>query len=46
MLHYNPRDVSSSTMLETFLVNDQRNAQILFYVFIYIYNSVHISNTS
>ena len=29
-----------------FLVNDQRDAQILFYVFISIYNSLHVSNTS
>jgi len=28
------------------LVNDQRDAQIFFYVFIYIYNSLHVSNTS
>jgi hypothetical protein len=29
-----------------FLVNDQRYKQILFYVFIYIYNSLHVSSTS
>jgi hypothetical protein len=28
-----------------FLVNDQRDAQIIFYVFISIYNSVHVSST-
>jgi len=28
------------------LVNDQRDAQILFYVFISIYNSLHVSSTS
>jgi len=28
------------------LVNDQRDAQIPFYVFIFIYNSVHVSSTS
>jgi hypothetical protein len=28
------------------LVNDQRDAQIIFYVFISIYNSLHVSNTS
>ena len=28
-------------MRECFLVDDQRDAQILFYVFIYIYNSLH-----
>jgi len=28
------------------LVNDQRDPQILFYVFIFIYNSLHVSNTS
>ena len=28
-----------------FLVNDQRDAQILFYVFISIYNSLHVSRT-
>ena len=29
-----------------FLVNDQCDAQILFYVFISIYNSLHVSSTS
>ena len=29
-----------------FLVNDQRDAQILFYVFISIYNTLHVSSTS
>ena len=29
-----------------FLVNDQRDAQIPFYVFIFIYNSLHVSSTS
>jgi len=28
------------------LVNDQRDAQIIFYVFISIYNSIHVSSTS
>ena len=28
-----------------FLVNDQRDAQIIFYVFISIYNSLHVSST-
>jgi len=28
-----------------FLVNEQRDAQILFYVFISIYNSLHVSST-
>jgi hypothetical protein len=28
------------------LVNDQRDAQIIFYVFISIYNSLHVSSTS
>ena len=28
------------------MVNDQRDAQILFYVFISIYNSLHVSSTS
>jgi len=28
------------------LVNDQRDAQIHFYVFISIYNSLHVSSTS
>jgi len=28
-----------------FLVNDQRDALILFYVFISIYNSLHVSST-
>ena len=30
----------------TILVNDQRDALILFYVFISIYNSLHVSSTS
>ena len=34
------------TFKEGFLVNDQRDAQILFYVFISIYNSLHVSSTS
>ena len=29
----------------TFLVTDQRDAQILFYMFISIYNSLHVSST-
>ena len=29
-----------------FLVNDQHDAQILFYVFISIYNSLHVTSTS
>jgi hypothetical protein len=29
-----------------FLVNYQRDAQIPFYVFIFIYNSLHVSSTS
>jgi len=28
------------------LVNDQRDIQIIFYVFISIYNSLHVSSTS
>ena len=28
-----------------FLVNDQRDAQFFFYVFIYIFNSLHVSST-
>jgi len=28
------------------LVNDQRDAQILFCVFIFIYNSLHVSSSS
>jgi hypothetical protein len=32
--------------LNSFLVNDQRDAQIPFYVFISIYNSLHVSSTS
>ena len=30
---------------ELILVNDQRDAQILLYVFISIYNSLHVSST-
>ena len=32
--------------LKNVLVNDQREAQILFYVFISIYNSLHVLSTS
>jgi hypothetical protein len=31
--------------IKTFLVNDQRDAQIPFYVFIFIFNSLHVSST-
>ena len=34
------------THINYFLVNDQRDAQILFYVFISIYNSLHVSSAS
>jgi hypothetical protein len=30
---------------KSFFVNDQRDAQIIFYVFISIYNSLHVSST-
>jgi hypothetical protein len=30
---------------QRFLVNDQRDAQIIFYVFIFIYNSLHVTST-
>jgi hypothetical protein len=33
-------------IMQWFLVNDQRDAQISFYVFIFIYNSLHVSRTS
>ena len=36
---------STENMKNTFLVNDQRDAQILVYVFISIYNSLHVSST-
>jgi len=29
-----------------FLINEQRDAQIPFYVFIFIYNSLHVSSRS
>jgi len=32
--------------MQRFLVNDQRDAKIPFYVFIFIYNSLHVSSTS
>ena len=32
-------------IMQWFLVNDQRDAQIPFYVFIFIYNSLHVSST-
>jgi hypothetical protein len=34
------------TLNNRFLRNDQHDAQILFYVFISIYNSLHVSSTS
>ena len=34
------------TYKRRFLVKDQRDAQIPFYVFIFIYNSLHVSSTS
>jgi hypothetical protein len=40
------RVLAQWTTFLVFLVNDQRDAQILFYVFISIYNSVHVSSTS
>jgi len=39
-LTHGEANISSS-----FLVNDQRDAQILFYLFISIYNSLHASST-
>jgi len=35
---------SASKQLQAFLVNHQCDAQILFYVFISIYNSLHVSS--
>jgi len=37
--------MQSTTILQLFLVNDQRDAQILFYVFISIYNSLLLLST-
>jgi hypothetical protein len=34
-----------NTVTSNILANDQRDAQILFYVFTYIYNSMHVSST-
>ena len=34
------------TTMTGFLVNDQRDAQIIFYIFISIYNSLHVSSKS
>ena len=34
-----------NSSMHWFLENDQRDAQILFYVFISIYNSLHVSST-
>ena len=34
------------TVMSCFLVNDQRDTQIIFYAFISIYNSLHVSSTS
>ena len=33
-----------SKYLLCFLVNDQRDAQITFYVFVFIFNSLHVSS--
>ena len=35
----------SNTKYKLFLINDQRDAQIFFYVFISIYNFLHVSST-
>ena len=43
MLHY-PHIINIKE--PRFLVNDQRDAQIIFYAFISIYNSLHVSSTS
>ena len=40
-MSYQPHSINS-----WFLVNDQRDAQTLFYVFISVYNSLHVSSTS
>jgi len=37
--------LTENSVYQWFLVNDQRDAQILFYVFISIYNSLHVSST-
>ena len=39
-------DTELAIIFKTFLVNEQRDAQTLFYVFISIYNSLHVSSTS
>ena len=39
------KTVHRRVMTNYFLVNDQRDAQILFYMFISIYNSLHVSST-
>ena len=39
-------DTTAPQQLVAFLVNDQRDAQIIFHVFISIYNSLHVSSTS
>ena len=41
----NTLSTSLSNFREKFLVNDQRDVQF-FYVFIYIFNSLHVSSTS
>ena len=38
--------IGRDSNISRFLVNDQRDAQILFYVFISIYNSLHVSSIS
>ena len=43
---YSDLAASKTTEESWFLVNDQRDAQILFYVFISIYNSLHVPSTS
>jgi len=37
---------SSVQAISSLLVNDQHDAQIIFYVFIYVYNSLHVSSMS
>ena len=41
-----PTEPSNLQLSQVFLVNEQGDAQILFYVFISIYNSLHVSSTS
>jgi hypothetical protein len=46
MIHKEKVIICIKTVSSWFLVNDQRDAQITFYVLIFIFNPLHVSSTS